>query len=68
MPRLDGKVAIVTGATSGIGRRTAEVFAAEGAAVVIAGRRTLEGETLAKELGERALFVRTDVTQEADVA
>lgn len=39
MGRLQDKVCIVTGATSGIGRRTAEVFAAEGAKLVIAGRR-----------------------------
>jgi len=67
MARLEGKVCIVTGATSGIGRRTAEIFVAEGARVVAAGRRADLGEALQKELGaERLLFQRTDVTQEAE--
>ena len=39
MGKLDGKITIVTGATSGIGRRTAEIFVAEGAKVVATGRR-----------------------------
>ncbi|NJD32456.1 MAG: SDR family oxidoreductase [Gammaproteobacteria bacterium] len=67
MPRLQDKVCVVTGATSGIGRRTAEVFAAEGARVVIAGRREAEGQAIAHSLGSRCDFVRTDVTDEADV-
>jgi NAD(P)-dependent dehydrogenase (short-subunit alcohol dehydrogenase family) len=68
MARLEGKVAIVTGATSGIGRRTAERFVAEGAFVALAGRRAELGAALAAELGAQALFVRTDVAVEADVA
>jgi NAD(P)-dependent dehydrogenase (short-subunit alcohol dehydrogenase family) len=67
MGALDGKVAIITGGTSGIGARTAELFVEEGAKVVIAGRRQAEGEGLAKKLGAAASFVRTDVTKEADV-
>ena len=64
MARLQGKVAIITGATSGIGLRTAEVFVAEGAKIVIAGRRTPEGEALAKQLGADCVFRQTDVTVE----
>ena len=69
MGALDGKIAIVTGATSGIGRRTAQRFAEEGAKVVFCGRRAPLGESLEKELGrERSRFVAADVTREPDVA
>jgi NAD(P)-dependent dehydrogenase (short-subunit alcohol dehydrogenase family) len=67
MARLKDKVCIITGATSGIGKRTAEVFAAEGAKLVIAGRREPEGRAVAKFIGAGCDFVRTDVTIEAQV-
>jgi NAD(P)-dependent dehydrogenase (short-subunit alcohol dehydrogenase family) len=67
MARLEGKVCIITGATSGIGRRTAEVFVAEGARVVIAGRRETEGREVGAALGEACDFVRTDVTDETQI-
>jgi NAD(P)-dependent dehydrogenase (short-subunit alcohol dehydrogenase family) len=64
---LAGKVAVITGATSGIGARTAEVFVANGAKVVIAGRRKDRGDRLADKFGDAASFVRTDVSIEAEV-
>ncbi len=65
MGALDGKVAIVTGGTSGIGERIVELFVEEGAKVVVAARREQEGAALEKRLGVR--FIRTDVSSEADV-
>ena len=65
--RLQGKVAIITGGTSGIGRRTVEVFAREGASVLIAARREHEGRGLADALGDKVDFLHTDVALEADV-
>jgi len=59
---LGGKVAIVTGGASGIGRATAELFVAEGARVVIADVDTDAGEDLARALGDAAAFLRTDVS------
>jgi NAD(P)-dependent dehydrogenase (short-subunit alcohol dehydrogenase family) len=65
--RLAGKVAIITGGTSGIGRRTVEVFAQEGASVLVAARREKEGKMLADSLGEKVRFLKTDVSREDDV-
>ncbi len=70
MDKLDGKVAIITGGSSGIGRATALAFARAGARVVIAGRRREEGEGTVRavaEAGGDALFVQTDASRAGDV-
>jgi len=68
MPKLDGKVAVVTGASSGIGEATAEALAAEGATVVVAARREERLTDLTKrieESGGKVLAATCDVTDEA---
>jgi NAD(P)-dependent dehydrogenase (short-subunit alcohol dehydrogenase family) len=70
MGRLDGKVAVITGAASGMGRATSIRFAHEGAAVVVADLNAQGGEeTVAecKRAGGRAVFQRVDVTSETDI-
>jgi len=68
--KLNGKVALVTGGTSGIGKATAIAFARAGAKVVLSGRREKEGAQVVaeiKKLGGDAAFVRADVAKDADV-
>ena len=64
--RLQGKVAIVTGAARGQGEAEARLFAREGAKVVLADVLDAEGEVVAKEIGEAARYVHTDVSKEDD--
>ena len=65
--RLQGKVAVITGGTSGIGAATAELFVAEGAKVVLTGRSVEKGNALAERLGSNALYHESDVMREADI-
>ena len=71
--RLAGKVAVITGGASGMGRATVERFLAEGASVVVGDLNAETGRAFMDELeaaglGERARFTRTDVSVEDDVA
>src|SRR5581483_12273607 len=65
--RLDGKVALITGGASGIGREIARRYVAEGARVVLADRNAAMLAEAEKELGAAAATAQMDVTREADV-
>jgi NAD(P)-dependent dehydrogenase (short-subunit alcohol dehydrogenase family) len=67
MGRLDGKVAVITGAASGIGRGTVDLFIKEGAKVVAADIQEDKGARLVEEHGKALRFIRCDVTQESDI-
>jgi NAD(P)-dependent dehydrogenase (short-subunit alcohol dehydrogenase family) len=70
MSEWNGKVAVITGGTSGIGRETAVLFASRGAKVVVSGRRQAEGDEtvqLIRKAGSEGIFVKTDVSRAADV-
>ncbi len=64
--RLEGKVAVITGGNSGMGLATAKRFVAEGAQVVITGRRPGELEAAARELGDNATAVQGDVSNRSN--
>jgi 3(or 17)beta-hydroxysteroid dehydrogenase len=66
MGRVEGKVCIVTGAASGMGRADAIMLAAEGASVVLTDLNEADGQAVAAEIGERAIFIKHNVSSEED--
>ena len=70
MGKLDGKVAIITGATSGMGRESAKLFAAEGAKVVVTGRNEERAKAVVDDIkaaGNEAIYVIADMANLDDV-
>jgi NAD(P)-dependent dehydrogenase (short-subunit alcohol dehydrogenase family) len=67
MARLDGKIALITGGSAGIGLATARLFAAEGARVVITGRRQAELDNAVNEIGRGATGIRADSSSLSDL-
>src|SRR5271169_6563970 len=65
--RLQNKVAIITGAGSGIGKAAATLFAAEGARVAVIDWEAEAGQKVADEIGPESLFIRADVTSARDM-
>ena len=68
MTRLTDKIAVITGGCSGIGLATVELFAAEGARIVVADIQQARGEALQQRLGDAVLYQHCDVTRESDIA
>src|SRR5260370_7690865 len=67
MSKLNGKIALITGGTTGLGFATAQRFLSEGAEVVITGRRQAELDSAVKRLGSNVLGVQGDVSNLADL-
>ena len=70
MGKIDGRIALITGATSGMGEAFAKLFAAEGATVIVVGRNDERGHAVVKEIedaGGKADFIRCDVSIKNDV-
>ena len=68
MDRVKGKVVLVTGAASGVGREDALLLAREGARVVLTDVNEDAGRAVAKEIGDSAMFIRHDISSEPDWA
>ena len=68
MGRVEGKVAIVTGGASGMGRADAQLLAAQGARVVVADLNEADGQAVAEGIGDAAVFMRLDVSDEQNWA
>jgi len=66
MGRVQAKLAMVTGGASGVGRETVKLLLGEGALVAISDINAEAGQAFAQECGDRALFVRHDVSSESD--
>jgi NADP-dependent 3-hydroxy acid dehydrogenase YdfG len=67
MKRLNGKIAVVTGGSSGIGFATAKAFVSEGATVYITGRRKDALEAAAAKIGEACIPVQADAAKQEDI-